>query len=354
MDTDVVKLDPDEGPWPELAALAQIIQDGGLVAFPTETVYGIAVNLRDEAATRRLYQAKGRPDAKPLTVHLADTKAISKHIRDLPLTARKLTERFWPGPLTLVTPDRHGRPTGFRVPDLAVAQALLGASDFVIGATSANPSDQPPARTATQVLAYFDRVLDAVIDGGPCRHGKGSSVVRVGIEGDVEVMREGVIPEREIREATAHTVLFVCSGNRCRSPLAAAFATRLLAQRRGVDIHELLLAGLRVESAGSACMKGEPATAEAVEVAERHGLDISQHRSRPLTLNLVEDADEIFVMTEAHRDSICEFSPDARARIRPLDPQGRDIPDPYGQGPAAYSKIAVVVEEAVQARLKDV
>jgi len=349
----VIKVDPDEGPWPELAGLARIIEDGGLVAFPTETVYGIAVNLRDQAATRRLCQAKGRPDAKPLTVHLPNTKAIAKHIRDLPLTARKLTDRFWPGPLTLVTPDRHGRPTGFRVPNLPVAQALLSAGDFMIGATSANPSSEPPARTATQVLGYFDGVLDAVIDAGPCRHGTGSSVVRVGVEGEVEVLREGVIPEREIREATAHTILFVCSGNRCRSPLAAAFATRLLAARRGVDPHDLLLAGLRVESAGTACMKGEPASAEAVDVGERHGLEISHHRSRSLTLNLVEDADEIYVMTGAHRDSICEFSPDARARIRPLDPKGRDIPDPYGQGPAAYSKIAVVVEEAVQARLRE-
>jgi len=116
--TEVVRLDPKTGPWPELARIARIVDDGGLVAFPTETVYGIAANLRDEAAVRRLYQAKGRADEKPLTVHLASAAAAAPLVKEISRPAQKLIARFWPGPLNVVIPDRHGRPTGFRVPDL--------------------------------------------------------------------------------------------------------------------------------------------------------------------------------------------------------------------------------------------
>src|SRR5262245_64452410 len=95
--TEVLRVDPQKGPWPELARIARLVDDGGLVAFPTETVYGIAVNLRDEAAMRRLYQVKGRASAKPLTVHLSSPDALEPSVRDLPRTARKLVARFWPG-----------------------------------------------------------------------------------------------------------------------------------------------------------------------------------------------------------------------------------------------------------------
>src|SRR5262249_47149975 len=98
MRTEVVRVDPRRGPWPELARIARMIDDGGLGAFRTETVYGIAVNLRDEAAVRRLYQAKGREDAKPLTVHLPAPEALAPLVKDAPRAATKLAMRFWPGP----------------------------------------------------------------------------------------------------------------------------------------------------------------------------------------------------------------------------------------------------------------
>ena len=169
MRTEVLQLDPQKGPWPARARAARLVDDGGLVAFPTETVYGIAVNLRDEAAVRRLYQAKGRDEEKPLTVHLPAREAIEPLVKDLPRAAVKLAARFWPGPLTIVVADRHGRPTGYRVPDLAVAQELLRLATCRVGATSANPSGAEEAVTAEEVMRHFDGVVDLVVDGGRCR-----------------------------------------------------------------------------------------------------------------------------------------------------------------------------------------
>lgn len=345
-------MDPRKGPWPDLARIARVVDDGGLVAFPTETVYGIAVNLRDEAAVRRLYQAKGRADEKPLTVHLASPDALDALVKEVPRPARKLIARLWPGPLTLVIADRHGRPTGFRVPDLPLAQEFLRLAACRVGASSANPSGEDAAVTADAVAEQFDGVLDVILDGGPCRHGRASTVVRVTGE-DVEVLREGVVPAAEIRETTARSILFVCSGNRCRSPMAAAFAADLLARRLGVAPHELLEAGYRIGSAGTGCLRGEPATEEARVAAQRYGCDLSPHRSRPLTPSLIEEADEIYVMTAEQRGSILAYAAEAGDRVRLLDRSRRDIPDPYGQGPQAYERAAAAVHRAIEERLDD-
>jgi len=353
MRTRVVTVDPHEGPWPALDELAAILEDGGLVAIPTETVYGIAVNVRDEAAVRRLAQVRGRAADGAPTVHLADAEMLFRGLRQPPVAVRKLAARFWPGPLTIIVSDRHGRPTGYRVPDLAVTRALLARSDCRIGAVAAAVEGAAPAVTANDVLESFDGVIDAVLDGGECRHGARSSIARVFPSGDVELVREGVVPEAEMRDATARTVLFVCSANRCRSPLAAALATRLLARRTGVDEWDLLAAGFRVESAGTGCLHGAPATPEAEAVASARGLDLSTHRARPLTHTVLEQADDIFVMTRAQQASIAEFVPEARDRVHTLDRKGRDIPDPFGHGPEAYEKVAAVILAALQARLDD-
>jgi L-threonylcarbamoyladenylate synthase len=350
--TELVRLDPKTGPWPDLARIARLIDDGGLVAFPTETVYGIAVNMRDEAAVRRLYQAKGRAEEKPLTVHLAAAEALAGIVKEVPRPAQKLIARFWPGPLTIVMPDRHGRPTGFRVPDLPLAQSLLRLATCRVGATSSNPSGGEAAVDAEEVMRHFDGVLDVVIDGGRCRHAKASTVTRAGDEG-VEVLREGVVPAAEIRDATAKSLLFVCTGNRCRSPMAAAFAADLLARRVGRPAHELLDAGYRVGSAGTGCLRGQSATGEAMVSALRYGVDISAHRSRPLTPSLIEDADEIYVMTDEHRASILAFAAEAADRVKLVDRMGKDVPDPYGEGPAVYDRVAERLHRAIEERLDD-
>jgi tRNA threonylcarbamoyl adenosine modification protein (Sua5/YciO/YrdC/YwlC family) len=350
--TETVRLDPRKGPWPQLAAAARIVDDGGLVAFPTETVYGIAVNLRDEDAVRRLYQAKGRADDKPLTVHLASADALAPLVKDVPRPAVKLMARFWPGPLTLVIADRHGRPTGYRVPDLPIAREFLRLARCRVAATSANPSGRPEAVTADEVMEQFEGVLDLVIDGGRCRHAKSSTVVRVE-DGTAEILREGVVPEAEVRDVTARSLLFVCTGNRCRSPMAAAFAADLLARRAGVAPLDLLDAGYRVGSAGTGCLRGAPATAEAAAASQRFGCDLSAHRSRPLTPSLIEEADEIYVMTAEHRASILAFAPDAADRIRLVDRGGAEIADPYGEGPAAYERCAARLHRAIEERLDD-
>lgn len=361
----LIRVKPQEGciphPLPpavvtELEEAGRLVREGGLVAFPTETVYGIAVNLRDEDALRRLNRLKGRPGDRPITVHLADPDALGQYVREVPRAAWKLGRHFWPGPLSIVMTDKMGRATGFRVPDHDACRIFLRAAECKVGGTSANISGDLPATDAQQVLEHFDGLVDVVIDGGPARHSAASTVVRTHDTASgrgVEILREGVIPAEEIREITAKYLLFVCTGNRCRSPLAQAFATNLLSRRLGVDRSELLAAGYRVESAGTGCIRGQPATAEAVRAGLARGADLATHRSRPLTPTMLEDADDVFVMTADQRRSILEFAPEMADRIRLLDRSGKDIPDPYGLGDEAYTKAAERIHRALVERLDD-
>ena len=179
----------------DLSALAEastILRDGGLVAFPTETVYGLGVDAANPKAIERLNQVKGRPPDKPYSLHLYAPEQVRPFVASVLPLAATLMARFWPGPLTIVMPAKGGGTVGFRLPDHPVARAFLKACDIPVAAPSANHSGFPPPTDAAEVLAALDGAVDCVLDGGPTRLGRESTVVEV--KGDrLEVLREGAI-----------------------------------------------------------------------------------------------------------------------------------------------------------------
>lgn len=184
----------------------RIIRDGGLVAFPTETVYGLGANGLDGGAVAKIFEAKGRPQDNPLILHVAkksDVKDLWLHVPD---AARRLMDAFWPGPLTLVfvksdaVPDEvtAGLDTvAVRMPEHKTALALIRAAGVPIAAPSANLSGRPSPTTAEHVLEDMDGRIDAVIDGGPCRVGVESTVLS--LVGTPTILRPGGIT-REMLE----------------------------------------------------------------------------------------------------------------------------------------------------------
>lgn len=174
-------------PSPEtVARAADILRAGGLVALPTETVYGLAANARSGAAVARIYEAKGRPRFNPLIAHVADLAAAEQIAVFTPL-ARRLAEEFWPGPLTLVLERRRGAicdlatagldSVGVRVPAHPVARAVLTAVGGPLAAPSANPSGAVSPTTAQHVADGLGEKLDLILDGGPCPVGVESAIV---------------------------------------------------------------------------------------------------------------------------------------------------------------------------------
>ena len=186
MMTEVLQVDPQQPAHAAIARAAACLREGGLVAFPTETVYGLGVHALDAAAVRRLFEAKGRPSHDPVIVHLANLDEARVLASELPAAARSLAERFWPGPLTMVVrraasvPDEvtAGLDTvAVRVPAHRVAHALLTEARIPVAAPSANLFSRPSPTTADHVLQDLEGRIDVVLDAGPTTVGVESTVV---------------------------------------------------------------------------------------------------------------------------------------------------------------------------------
>jgi L-threonylcarbamoyladenylate synthase len=208
MKTKVYAIDPNNPDAKLIRKAADIIQKGGLVAFPTETVYGLGANAIDAMAVERVFAAKQRPTNDPLIVHIHDDRQVALVARDVTALCWRLACAFWPGALTLVLPRRDlvpalvssGLPTvAVRMPSGAVARALLKASEQPIAAPSANSFSRPSATTAEHVLHDLDGRIDMVLDGGACAMGLESTVVDLTTPVPT-VLRPGAIPLEALRE----------------------------------------------------------------------------------------------------------------------------------------------------------
>lgn len=356
---------------------ARVLDAGGLVVFPTETVYGVGASAASEAGVEALRRLKADGERRPFAVHLPSPAAAERYV-DLdasPVLAR-FVHKVFPGPVTLVIEvsedvidrklkslelhgcgDRlyHGHTLALRCPAHELTQRILANATGPIIAGAASRRGQAAPREAHQAIDALGDEVDLVVDGGHCRYAKPSTVVRVtGPAGDLRlhVEREGVYDERFIRKLMRWTLLLVCSGNTCRSPMAEGIARQLLAQRRGVAESDLEAGGLRVISAGLSAMPGSPANPHAVEALQKQGIDIGQHRARELSPQLVHEADVIYTMTAAHRQAIVDLVPSAADKTFTLDPDG-DVEDPLGSGADSYQRTAELIRRRLDQRLKE-
>ena len=211
---EVLEVDPVVPDAASVRRAALVLRGGGLVAFPTETVYGLGAHALDPVAVGRIYAAKGRPRFNPLIVHIASAESVPEIAREWPADAALLAERFWPGPLTLVVPKRTSVPdaitagldtVAIRVPAHPVAIALLRASEIPVAAPSANRSTRVSPTTARHVVRSLGRSVDLVLDAGPTQVGIESTVVDV--TGPVPVvLRPGVISLAMLADALGREV----------------------------------------------------------------------------------------------------------------------------------------------------
>jgi protein-tyrosine phosphatase len=372
MPAEILQLSDPASRRDALARAAALLADGGLVAFPTETVYGLAANAGNAQAIERLRRVKGRAAEQPFTVHIGRRIDAARFLVDPPPVGQRLMAKGWPGPLTLIFRVEDAAKTavhaslspagreavyrngtvGLRCPDDLNAIELLTGVAAPIVASSANLAGQAPPRDAQAVADQLGDDIDLILDAGRVRYGRASTIVS--LDGGVyTIVREGVFDARIIRRLAMLNILFVCSGNTCRSPMAEGLARTMLAKRLECSPDELATRGVSVTSCGAAAFGGMPVSAHAAEVCQERGVDISGHRSRPLTPDLLRTADHIFGMTRAHLDTIHRLWPEAAERAAPLDPAG-DISDPVGGDRADYAACADGIARALELRLKDV
>lgn len=204
---------------------AEIIKTGGLVAVPTETVYGLAGNGLDEEAVKQIYEVKGRPQVKPLSLMVPGAEAMDRYCEDVPQGARLLAERFWPGPLTIVLKAKDfipsivlagGDTVGLRCPDHPMTLELLKKAGVPFAAPSANPSGEDSPKTAQKVWDYFSGRIEGIIDGGECGIGRESTIISM-VQKPYRILRQGALAEKEIASALTEglTILGITGGTGC-------------------------------------------------------------------------------------------------------------------------------------------
>jgi protein-tyrosine phosphatase len=330
---------------------ASTLDAGGVVGLPTETVYGLCCRASHPAAAERIFKMKGRAPEKALPYLIADADAVYNFVNAVPRAAQKLMDRFWPGPLTLVLGGGAG--VAFRLPDHDFTRAVLRSASGPVMGTSANRSGEKPATTARRVQRYFAEELDLLVDAGKSRLGTESTIVSVRDGEPPKILRVGQLGEETVGAAMATTILLVCTGNTCRSPMAATLMRARLAARLQSTPDRLERAGFRVLSAGTAAFPGSPITREALEVLREHGLDASTHAARPLTPDLMSDADLVFTMTRAQLEAVRGHPSATARRVLLLDPDGRDIEDPIGSPIEAYRDAFDQLGEAIDRRVDE-
>lgn len=196
--------------WDNIKKAAQALLAGRLVAFPTETVYGLGVNADDNTAIDSLYSVKQRPGSKQLAIMIADPDDVTKYVNEVPSIAKVLIDSFWPGPLTIVFMLNHDKSIGIRNSSNHVVRDLARTANVAIASTSANITGKQPAIDAQQVINNFGDNIDVVLDGGPAHSRIPSTVVKVK-DDTLEILRYGIIEEERIKRCLSENSVSVRS-----------------------------------------------------------------------------------------------------------------------------------------------
>jgi len=348
----------------------QTLAEGGLVVFPTETVYGIGASARSAVGVEKLFEIKGRSHEAPFALAIKSAEEALDYVPQLGQMAERLARRCWPGPVTLVVDSGEdhglvnqlpesvrqavapGGTIGLRVPAQPVVLDVLRMLAGPIALTSANRSGEPAAVTAEQAAENLGDQVDLILDDGRSRYGQASTVVRA-MGYDYSCIREGVVGRSALDRLSSMMVLLVCTGNTCRSPMAEVIMRQLIAEKLGHPESELDQHGMIVLSAGIAAVQGCGPSHEAVMVMKEKGLDLRKHESQPLTEKLVRHADVILTMTEGHRHAILRRWPESSTRIHTLRADGKDIQDPIGGSANVYRECAEEVKTALRQRVDE-
>ncbi len=331
-----------------------VLRKGGVVAVPTDTVYGLVSDARNPDAVQRIYEVKRRPKDKPLVLfphHSMDLREVAEIGDD----ARKLIDAFWPGALTVVLKATGSAPgllvsrgkIGMRVPRHPLLEDLLSELEFPLASTSANISGSPPLHTKEEVEKYLGGRIDLIV-GERALGQLPSTVIDLSGERPI-VLRKGAISLRDIESVLgkdvllsgeqSFTLLFLCTGNTCRSPMAEyIFKSKLPSELRDK---------VRVISAGISPPMGSGINPEAERVLKELGISGAAHRTRSLTPNLIEEADLILGMENFHVSFAVELGAGSKALLFGAD-RYEEVPDPIGSDVEFYRNVRDMIVEVIE------
>ncbi len=347
-----------------LEPVCRRLQQGKLVALPTETGYEAVASALHRDAVRELSRLNAK---QPAALLLGEASEIFDWLPGLRGPALRLVRTFWPGPLLLGSDVGAKRGAARRLPgfsrDTVVARAgqvwlRLPDHDWpgplrrrmnaplLIKPLPGEPQDVSAIGPDREALAV-------IVDAGPSVFVKPPAVAAV--EGkSLAIQREGAIPREDLEAAAACHILFVCTGNTCRSPLAEGLCRTLLSSKLGCAPSDLAKRGYVVASAGMAAGRGNPATVEAVAIGKNYGAELDGHGSQPLTLDLLSRADFVFTMTRSQQSMLSSLRVPGAATPQLLDPAGADVDDPIGGSAEIYHDCAAQIFRYLNERLLEI
>ncbi len=367
-----LKIDSPERLTQAVQNAIKTLRSGGVIAYPTDTLYGLGVDLNNEKALQKLYLLKKRQKSVPVSAMVNSIRDIDTLLGGLPAVILRDLELVLPGPVTVLLPNTLTRPVaafkaeskkqllprlGFRIPDHPFCHALTAQAGFPISTTSANLSGKKDVANIQELIAHFGDKLDLVIDGGALPEISGSTiidftrqpylVIREGARSVVSLQKDFGPGKVNLRK-TQFDIRFVCTGNICRSPLAAAILGALLQKTK-------YRANIRVDSAGTMDLSSSPAHELTQKIAAEQGLNVKEHKSRKINLQLAGEADLIIALARNHFDYLRRHFPEQREKIvllrqwqvdQPLS--NPSIPDPIGHSMEYYRQNGTEIRDEIQ------
>jgi len=366
LSAECLQVSPDNPSKKILERAAAVLKSGGVIIYPTDTLYGFGALINDREALEKIYQIKKRDKDKPFSILVGSRAEAEKIAGRMTLNERKIFDSLLPGKITLLIKTRKEisiagleqmEKIGFRIPDSKFCRQLVALSGSPISSSSVNISKKDNLGSIEAISLEFGRKVDLILDGGKVKSLKGSSVLDISSFPPV-LVREGEISKQALEKKLGLTlrlgysrkfvITFICSGNICRSPMAEAILRKKLDK-------EIFKGKVEINSAGTLRLPASTAPVESIKIAAEHEIDLNNHLSRPADRLILDHAHLVFCMAEEHYDELTRRYPEDRQKIfllRRFEKEGlvgdASIEDPIGRDEAFYRQIFDQIESEIE------
>jgi L-threonylcarbamoyladenylate synthase len=341
---------------------ADLIKSGGLIIYPTDTLYGLGVNANNPIAMDRLYKIKRRDKEKPVSLLINTIKQAKYIVGDMTKDEELLFNALLPGKITVIISAKkplaipfmkHAQKVGFRIPESPLCHRLVAEAKCPITATSLNISNGDNINRIDNLDPAFYRAVDIVLDAGPVESSRGSTVVDA-TTSPPTLVRAGDVSQVEIEQRLGyqiHTtypkkfnITFVCTGNICRSPMAEGILKQMIARTKYRNI-------VSINSAGILHLEHTPVELNTLKVAEAHQIDLHAHVSRPVSIDIIHTSNLIICMARNHVAYLVKNYPTKRDKIVLLKQWhlnkqlvNPSIPDPIGRDIELFKDVFIEIQ----------